>query len=93
MLLSLMFHPEYSLNHTDALVLGSFGNYVKLPNAEKPSRSNEGERQGKKQAQKKAAKKRKIADKEADEEEAGSSSGSRQKKAATEPKSCELVKM
>ncbi|GAA6072329.1 nuclear body protein SP140-like protein [Tachysurus ichikawai] len=70
---------------------GSFGNYVKLPNAEKPSRSNEGERQGKKQAQKKAAKKRKIADKEADEEEAGSSSGSRQKKAATEPKSSLLL--
>ncbi|XP_060721428.1 sp110 nuclear body protein-like isoform X1 [Tachysurus vachellii] len=70
---------------------GSFRNYIKLPNAENPSGSNEGERQGKNQAQMKKAKKRKIADKKADEEEAGPSSGTRQKKADTEPKSSLLL--
>ncbi|KAK2864779.1 hypothetical protein Q7C36_003933 [Tachysurus vachellii] len=70
---------------------GSFRNYIKLPNAENPSGSNEGERQGKNQAQTKKAKKRKIADKKADEEEAGPSSGTRQKKADTEPMSSLLL--
>ncbi|XP_060721438.1 nuclear body protein SP140-like isoform X1 [Tachysurus vachellii] len=70
---------------------GSFRNDIKLPNAENPSGSNEGERQGKNQAQTKKAKKRKIADKKADEEEAGPSSGTRQKKADTEPMSSLLL--
>ncbi|XP_058260971.1 nuclear body protein SP140-like protein isoform X2 [Hemibagrus wyckioides] len=61
---------------------GSFRKHVKLPDAEKPLRNKDGEKEGKKQMQMEGTRKR--GDEEIKKEEPGPSSGSSQKKAAKE---------
>ncbi|KAG7325918.1 hypothetical protein KOW79_010843 [Hemibagrus wyckioides] len=69
---------------------GSFRKHVKLPDAEKPLRNKDGEKEGKKQMQMEGTRKR--GDEEIKKEEPGPSSGSSQKKAAKEQILCSFKK-